>query len=343
MRQFYKYFLLAIAIFYFKYSFVPLVNMLISTGPLWLNLKLILKKIDPSDLIGGFISIDLQIVNMFWMCINECIFFIFSTIILYFCYTRKQCIDRLMILIYLSILIFKYIYVFTSDNLYPTRYYFFYNFGSFITNPIYNYPYYLIGILFGKINYIVQKSISNSQIMKEKKFYLKTFFHFIKRICYLRSSTNYAIIFICILVIMSFSQITFICSFIFDISNDMNFNAFNESTIINAILLLDIDIVVFIVHLLYFTMFINGNSVINKLLKESYYLILTRLYYSLLIFINPIILYIYYQSESIITLEHFNILLFFIICSFCLIIFSVVVHIMLEIPLKKINKYLLEK
>ncbi len=129
-----------------------------------------------------------------------------------------------------------------------------------------------------------------------------------------------------------------ICNFIFDISNDENFKSFIENVnIINIILLFDIDIVVVFIHLLYFTLFINGNSVINELRKDGYYLILRKIYYCLLLIVNPTILYIFYQSESIIVLEHFNIALFFLICSFILIIVCIIIHTGLQIPLKKIN------
>ena len=56
--------------------------------------------------------------------------------------------------------IFVFIFDLKNKEYFTTLYFYLYDYGELMLNPIFNIPYYLIGIYFGFINFSIQKGIS---------------------------------------------------------------------------------------------------------------------------------------------------------------------------------------
>ena len=177
MRQSYKYIILMLLILFFRYSLNILFIFFQGNLPIWTFLhKIIIKTSDEENKIKfwlGFIGfnsfyqdkskrIEQDLYDYFWLPFNEIFFFIFGIILITIGFKYKLRID-IFILILLPItfigkIIFSYLF---SKDFYATLYYYMFDYGEFMTNPLFNLSYYLIGLYFGLMNYVLQKGAVN--------------------------------------------------------------------------------------------------------------------------------------------------------------------------------------
>jgi hypothetical protein len=113
------------------------------------------------------------IIDYYWMAFNEIFFFIFGTILITIGFKYKIKIDyiiiALVIILYIGKIIFYIIWYNNKDEngeygIYTTLYYYLFEYGEFMNNPIFNLVYYLIGMYFGLINYNVDKGILGKKV-----------------------------------------------------------------------------------------------------------------------------------------------------------------------------------
>ena len=169
--QFYKYIILIFLNIYFRYS----LNLLIKKFfPYWffLQKKIINNYNESYQIFMSFLGVDLFLENKtkkteqnisdyFWIPYNEVFFFIFGTILMTIGYKYKLKIDIfILILIFLG-LIGKILFSYLYRKYYSTLYYYLFDYGKFMINPLFNLTYFLIGIYFGLINYALQKGATN--------------------------------------------------------------------------------------------------------------------------------------------------------------------------------------
>ena len=99
-------------------------------------------------------------IQFLYLPINEVFFFIFGVALISFGYKCKIRIDIIIIFLILVILIAKLIgfllYAFPKQ-LYPTLYFYSFGYGSFMLNPLYNLPCFLIGMFFGLVNFTIHR------------------------------------------------------------------------------------------------------------------------------------------------------------------------------------------
>ena len=83
--------------------------------------------------------------------------FLFGVILISLEYKFKFRIDIIIILIILIFVAKIYIYIFYVRALkkYSTLYFYSYDFGALMLNPLFNLPSFLIGMFFGLINYSI--------------------------------------------------------------------------------------------------------------------------------------------------------------------------------------------
>ena len=104
-----------------------------------------------------------NLIQYFYLPVNEVFLFIFGTTLVSLGYKFKLRIDYIIVILILflylgKILIFIY-YIYNKD-FYSTLYFYLYNYGEAMLNPLFNLPSYLIGMFFGLINFSVQKGIT---------------------------------------------------------------------------------------------------------------------------------------------------------------------------------------
>ena len=108
---------------------------------------------------------------------------------------------------------------------------------------------------------------------------------------------------------------------------------------LNIIYLIDIEIVVFFVQWGFFILYIKNQFIIG-FFNHIYWSIFNKFYFSFILACNSTILYIFYESETVVKLNIYNLVLFFFIDSIFIFSTTILIYISLELPLKKIFKYL---
>lgn len=92
-----------------------------------------------------------------------------------------------------------------------------------------------------------------------------------------------------------------------------------------------------------FFIYMKGLNTIIDFFSHLYWSIFVKSYFSFLISMNPIILYIFYQSDTLINLNGSFIYIYFFI-SLVFISFIIIINfIIFELPLKKIFRYLFKR
>ena len=322
--------------------------------------------------------------------------------------------------------------------MYTTTDYYFFDFGIYFLNPLYNLSYFLIGMFFGLINYSIQKGITDIYednnykkyiLLKDSKFYngkdshsdininlninlLKNndnndfslsindeneddindknkdnnnkieinsesdkdnvnktkkyneqiedmpflilpikFFNFNKRV---KDSFFYYIIIVLsflIIFFLSISKSTF--SYIFSKLNknsedkeyikELSLEKTISNNILNILYSFDIEIIVFISHWFIFILFFKESQVLRKFFNSIYWSFFVKSYYSFILISVPVILIIFYDSESIIKVHIYNFFLFSFINLIIIFISVIIFYSIYYLPLKKIFKYCLKK
>ena len=159
------------------------------------------------------------------------------------------------------------------------------------------------------------------------------------------------IIFSLVLFITSFSCAQYIYVRIFCTINDetderkeilekLSFQKVITNFSLNLIYTIDIDLVVFMINWGFFTIYSNGLKIadIFDFFNHNIWTFFIKCYYSFIIISTPIILCIFYLSESVIIFNMLNILLFSFINIIIIFLLVIVFYSLYEIPLKKIFK-----
>ena len=185
--QSYKYFLLIILILFFRFGLDYIYVISNKDMPIWRFFHKIFMEGKIGDnkyksekftyliaflgykhfLINNTNMVKKELIDYFWVPFNDIIFFFFGVILITIGYKCKLRIDILiLVLIPLTIIgkvVFSYLYIPDKDNLlYSTLYYYMFDYGKFMTNPLFNLPYFLIGLLFGLMNYTLQNGVMNN-------------------------------------------------------------------------------------------------------------------------------------------------------------------------------------
>ena len=300
-------------------------------------------------------------LNYFWLIENEIIFFILTSFILFIGYKYKKKVNIFFIIIIILtpfacyfLLIFATVQ--TNNSIRFVNYfkrtswfYFTFNFGCVLSNPLYNYMYYLIGVFFGSLNYLIQKGITSFDLKEQGKPFLSLSMKFVK--WYKNRTRKFlsisAIILMFFLFLISnYQQIAYLIEdaigidfyYIFD--GRKNSDDIDNGIIHGFFFLSDIIITTIFVHIICFGLYIKGGNYINDLLSHSFWSIFNKLYFSFIIMINPTILYILLQSESRINFNIQNCLLYSFITFFFTFILSSIIYSFFEMPYKRFIKLL---
>ena len=103
-----------------------------------------------------------NIIQYFYVPLNEIFFFIFGAILISLGYKFKIKIDFIIIFIFFFLYLgrfFMFTFELMQKELYPTLYFYLFGYGARMINPFYNLPDFLIGMYFGMINYNIQRGV----------------------------------------------------------------------------------------------------------------------------------------------------------------------------------------
>ena len=481
-RQFYKYLILIIILLFMRHSYYHLQTNIFGIKPITelFNENVLTIPTESSEFILSLLGIKSfqihklegvtrhYIIDYYWMAFNEIFFFIFGTILITIGFKYKIKIDyiiiALVIILYIGKIIFYIIWYNNKDEnnkygIYTTLYYYLFEYGEFMNNPIFNLVYYLIGIYFGLINYNVDKGIlgkkvdmydifhdendkdeeskdinieskrkseneissfqlneintdkddssplplvkntceeigkdkfdslinknnennensepkntnnnetneinknndkeNNNQIVYEEELKIMPFLiqPFNIKVWHEKKKKQYfyilLIIFIIIILLFTFAHYSFVASNEGNIKNStigeiqktlkrFSLEEVITNTFLNIIYLIDIEIVVILVQWGFFIIY-KINFFIIEFFNHHFWELFSRFYFSFLLACNSTILYIFYESETVVKLNTYNLILFFFIDSVFIFITTLIIYISLELPFKKISKYL---
>jgi hypothetical protein len=163
----------------------------------------------------------------------------------------------------------------------------------------------------------------------------------------------YILLFILSIIIVFFSltSLIFIEYYEYIINNDENLTDIKKvinkvslenvitNNILNYIYLLDIDIVVFFIQWGFFILYTKSSAIID-FFNSIYWAFLNKFYFSFIIVCNSTILYIFYESETVVKLNALTLLMYFFIATIVIFFLTIIIYISIELPLKKIFIYL---
>ncbi len=357
MKQFHKYLLYVFSLFFFKYCLYTLFSYIGQIGPMWVFFKK--NSIDKYALFDMILQIFLldNVFNhtennffyLFWIISLEIKFFIFTSILLFIAFRRNNRLDIMIVFFIPFIMLSKILLFFILNDclkleFYPTIYFKsnLYNYVSMMA--IYNYSFYSIGIIFGSINYIHQKSLTFEDIKNTGKNYLiiplKLYNLFVKFFDSKKNSPK-VLMFLLILIgiFLASSQFFFLLKIkVIDELNDEFFSNIFQ----NCFYLVDVEIFIIILFIICSGISSSENNIFFDFLKSNYWVFKNKIYFGFILMMNPLICYIFYQSESRVKIEFFNVLFLSIVCYMNLFIYSSLYFVIADAPLKKLNRYILK-
>ena len=163
------------------------------------------------------------------------------------------------------------------------------------------------------------------------------------------------IIFLILMCLFTFSHIFFIWKYSNIDFSDKKYNKDEfmkrlslEKVITNKALnffyLIDIELFIFFSQFILFYLYMRGHeTIINGFFSHIYWSFFNKIYFSFVLVINPIILYHFYESDSIIKLNAYTIYLYSFINIGIIFVLMIICFIYLELPLKKLSKYYIRK
>ena len=212
--------------------------------------------------------------------------------------------------------------------------------SNVLWNPLFNSIYFSLGTIFGAMNYVFQKKITYEMIANSDRLYLDFPHSILKRLSKMSKKTVYIIGFIAltIIILLSFTQSIYMNISTLETLSQNHCTDFITSKVFNILFYFDVEIVVILFNLLAFGFNLKGNNYMNNMFSHSLWFIFEKLYFMIILLANPIILYILSKIELRITLNIFNIILFSSIALFYVLLFSCVSYVIMELPLKKLIK-----
>ena len=343
IRQLHKFFLFLLGIIIFKYSF-PFIYIMFVKAPLinYIYQALFLKLGNFSWnylYVGNFLDLFTETDTYFMMelyCIPMCEYnyFVICSLIIFICYKKKLQLDIIICVLILLFLIFKIVYIsidLTDRN--PGMFYTYTSYQKFFFNPIYNFDYFLIGMFFGLLNYVVQNGLTQREILKQRPFIRLP----LKLLGYTdyQKNKNY-IYFVVIVIVMLFSFI--ITPLLFSKTFEKTIENNNPNIFFVIFSLIDVEVFIFCFHFILISCYISGRNIFFKIFNahiSSYGMILS--YW--IIFYVPTSTYLcVYGNESNINLSLFMVLLYSAISLIKCVLIAILFLFMMEMPYKKLIK-----
>ena len=360
--QIHKYILYLLILFFILFSLFDFGLLFIDLGPMWnfFNKNAIkssykLTSILPSIFcFQGYFFNSLEkdsILNYFYLVYQEVIYFIISTLVIFLGYKYNLRIDKYLLCTIILLWLLRIIYYNITDDLNVKEYFSFYSYFLFYNSLIYNYGYYLFGIYFGCLNYVIQKRYNDQDCNKNHKTYLLVFAKFIKIIKQKTKLLYYTmgILFLIIIIILTFDQYLLFMST--ESTNECDnenkiqelLTFYNDDKFISVIMSIDTDIVVVLVNLMAFFFYLKGDNFIYDFLNLNFWGIFNKIYFSFILLINPVILYVFYITESRINFNMQNCYVYSFACGILLFNLVILVYSILELPFKKTIRLYLKR
>ena len=367
-RQFYKYFLFILIVLFYRYFYYDLVS-LTTENPMWEFIR----NSYINKLSGEYICSIIFLYFPFYMEANDKIqydffdiiileisLFIIFSLVLFLFYKKNFSVLRLdiflIILFFLGLIskIATYYIILApkigqkdvnvyDDYFYPTKGFTNKKYKLILNNPLYFFASFSIGLFFGLVNYAIQKSAKNINDFRDK-LYLTIPIWFLNKIK--RRALLYAIIFFIVFITyFVWCGFSYKALFISDkkLEEDAKANGFFDNQIINIYYSIDIDIFIFFLYIALIPFILMGENIVISFLEHDFWNIFSRPYFSFMLLVQTVGNNIIYRMNTNVNNDILTIFFFAVINIISSIIFGMLIYILLEAPLKKINKFIFRR
>ena len=123
-----------------------------------------------------------------------------------------------------------------------------------------------------------------------------------------------------------------------NITDALSLENYLANGFVNFIFRIDIEIIVFFYQSLLFIFYFKGKNFINNFFCHIFWAMFNKSYFSYILVANPIILFIFYQSETKILLNLYNLVLYSLISGSVIFLSASFSYIFFELPYKKLIK-----
>ena len=355
-RQSYKYFMFVIAVLFFKFSLINEFYLFFQDGsPMWAYCQEeILDKFSIKQILGNLFLFSPYSENTFFsynpfdIVYNEIFFFIIGSILIFYSFKNTLRLDIIILVLFVFLETLKFIIYHLlykknpNERFYPIMFYQDQPYAFILYNPFYNMPSMLIGLLFGMVNYCIQNNAKANENIKTFLKIPKLILSFVKK----EGCFKYILLIsFSILLFGSSLLFTIILNYFFefdDTNKIQQIDNFFTSYSANLISLYDTDIGIIATFFLLIQIVLLGSSYIMGFFSHQYWGIISRPYFTCILLIDLLSFLVFYQSENRIKLELFNVFFFSFEIFIVLIFLQVIIFVLIEIPLKKLNKLIVD-
>jgi hypothetical protein len=279
-----------------------------------------------------------------WFISDEMFYFLTSSVLIFYSYKKNLRLDYFLLIFAAIVLIGKFfLFYFTYPNFLPLMFYQKHDNYYIMKNPLYLSPSFIAGLFFGMVNYCIQKSMTQQKLNFERKNFLTLP---LKYISFYKTNTFIKILLSSILTLVLFTLTTIsfvLCYRFFFMETDPYMSAYFMNYYINLLFVYDVELAIIFLYMFITPLMLHGDNSVLNFLKSSYWNILTKPYFSYLMTIDLIVIYIFYSSETRVKVDFYNIIFMTILAMMISIFINSLIYIIIEVPLKKLNKFIMEK
>ena len=295
-----------------------------------------------SHLIPGISNNDtIDILDYFYLPFQEIFFFFLTSLIIFFGYRSNFNISLFLKIIGIIIFIYR-IFFYCFSQLDNKDYFSFNRYGKFYNSVLYNFNFYIIGILFGMINYVLHRGFDERDINLKDKIYLFSTTKFLKNIRNKKKKTLNFISIICIILIILFSFFQQMVASFYDFDKSEDLENYKSNIFAQIIMFFDADIFVILFNLMALCQYIRGDNLLYHFFSNNFWSIFNNFYFTYIIIINLVILYIINTTDTKLIFNLSTCFLYTFICGSLVFSITIIIYIFFELPLKKLINFLLK-
>lgn len=282
--------------------------------------------------------------NHFTPVANEMLFFILGALLIYYCFTRNKRLDIILIIISIigiaiKIIAFNIVWFTNKDNrFYPAKDYMQSDYSYLRNSSYFNLSNFCIGMFFGIGNFTLQKTGMDYK-MKDFMILPHNIINFFREgSCPLIKR-----------VISSIIALLVIIFIIFFYNFTLLFNMNNLSSIffgtywVNMFNLFDSEIALICFYACILSGFYFEGAFLSRSITKGFFRFVSKSYFTFIMMCSFLVNSFFFVSESRVPERVFFLLYLSSVCFCSTFLFSLVIVVFFEIPMKKINQFIIHQ
>lgn len=274
-------------------------------------------------------------MQLYCIPVSEFNYFIVCSILIFICYKKKLRLDIILSLLIFIDMAFKIAYIVPEiQERNPGIFYTDSPYQRFFLNPIFNFDFFLIGMMFGIMNYVVQNGMVKKESLINERPFVKIPLSLLKLSDYTKNK-NF-IHFIIIVILMIFFLI------IVPILFSQNFEDIieSESPPIYFVIfsLIDIELFIYCFHFVLMSCYVSGRNLFFKIFNAHISSYGVKLSFWVIMGVPTLTYLLIYSNEANINLSFFMVLVYASITLINAVVIGLVYFLFLEMPYKKLIK-----